>query len=197
MHHYTPEQIKFIKANVKGRTNQELTEIFNTHFELQLGMNQIKAFKHNRKLSSGLNGRFRPGHTPANKGRKGVDGWEPTQFKKGHRPYNYMPVGSERVNGDGYVDIKIADPNIWRGKHILTWEAANGPLPKGHAIIFGDCNHRNFEPDNLILVTRKQLVRLNQNNLIRNNADLTRTGIIIADIFNRIGEKKHKGGRGS
>ena len=129
---------------------------------------------------------------PANKGLKGIGGWEPTQFKEGNRPWNYLPVGSERINGDDYVDIKIDDPHKWKGKHILVWESINGPVPKGYVVIFGDRNRRNFEPDNLILVSRKQLVRLNQHNLIQDDAELTRTGIIIADIYGKIGEIRRR-----
>jgi hypothetical protein len=117
-------------------------------------------------------------------------GGEETQFKKGNRPHNYKPVGTERVNGEGYVDVKIADPNKWRSKHILIWEKENGPVPKGHVIIFGDGNRLNLELDNLILVSRKQLAILNKNNLIQKDADLTRTGIIVADIYRKINEQK-------
>jgi hypothetical protein len=188
-HRYTEKQIEFLKENVKGRSNLELTELFNTHFELNLGINQIRAFKKNRRLSSGLDGRFKPGNVPVNKGIKG-GGWEPTQFKKGQKPHNYKPIGTERVNGEGYVDIKVADPNKWRAKHVLVWEKENGPIPKGHVIIFGDRNRRNYGLDNLILVSRKQLALLNRNNLIQNDAELTRTGIIVADIYSKIGERK-------
>lgn len=190
---FTLEQIKFIENHVKGRGNQELAEIFNNHFGLDLSCTQIKMFKKNHKLSSGLNGRFQPGHEPYNKGKKGVvGGWKPTEFKPGHRPHNHKPVGTERVNGDDYVDIKIADPNKWKGKHILVWEEYNGPVPERHAIIFGDGNRRNFEPDNLVLVSRKQLAVMNKKNLIQNDAELTRTGIIIADIFRKISDRKGK-----
>ena len=106
-----------------------------------------------------------------------------------------MPIGSERVNADGYVDIKIQDGQQrknWKGKHILVWEDHNGPVPQGHAVIFGDRNPRNFEMDNLLLVSRKQLVRMNQRGLIQDDAQLTKTGIIIADIHNKIGERKKK-----
>lgn len=92
----------------------------------------------------------------------------------------------------GYVDIKIADPNKWKGKHILIWEELHGPVPKGHAVIFADGNNRNFDPENLLLVSRKQLVRMNQRGLIQNDAELTKTGVIIADIYNKIGEAKRK-----
>ncbi len=189
-HKYTPDQAAFLVENANGRGTQELTNLFNAHFGLSLAAGKIKAYKNNHKLSSGLNGRFQSGHVPFNKGRKGIDGWEPTQFKKGHKPHNYKPVGTERVNGDDYVDIKIADPNKWKGKHILVWEEHNGPVPKGHVIIFGDGNRRNFEPDNLILVSRKQLVIMNKKNLIKNDAELTKTGIIIADIYQKIGKRK-------
>lgn len=185
------EKKAFVAAHVKGRSNAELTEMFNKHFGLNFTIKQMMAFKKNHRFSSGLTGRFKKGHEPFNKGKKGLTfGGKETQFKKGHTPLNYRPVGSERVNVDGYVEIKTADPNKWRLKHRVVWEQANGPLPKGHAVIFGDGNRLNFELDNLILVSRKQLVRLNQNHLIADNAELTKTGLIIADIYSKIGERK-------
>jgi hypothetical protein len=193
-HIFTPEEAKFIRENVEGRGNQELTDLFNAHFNLNLSLAQIKGYKKNHGLTSGLTGWFKPGQAPFNKGRKGVflggEVAEACQFKKGHRPWNYQPVGSERINGDDYVDIKVADPNKWKGKHIVIWEAANGPVPKGHAIIFGDGNRRNFELNNLVLVSRAQLAVLNKKNLIQNDAELTKTGIIIADIYCKIGERR-------
>jgi len=201
-HFFTPEEAAFLRANVKGRGNQELTDLFNAHFGLNLALAQIKAYKKNHYLSSGLTGYFKPGQAPFNKGQKGVflggEVAESCQFLKGHKAWNWVPIGSERVNADGYVDIKVDDGKLqknWKGKHILIWEDANGPVPPGHVIIFGDGNWRNFDIDNLILVSRKQLVRLNQCNLIQNDADLTKAGIVIADIYNKIGERKRKGKR--
>jgi hypothetical protein len=189
MHFYTPEEVEFIKENVMGRGNRELTDLVNAHFGLDLTINQIKACKANRKLNSGLNGRFNPGYVPYNKG-KNTGGWEPTLFRKGNMPYNYKPVGTKRVNSDGYLEIKIADPRTWKGKHILLWEAANGPIPKGYAVIFGDGDRQNTTLDNLILVSRRQLLKLNQCNLIQSDAELTRTGVIIADIYGQISDRK-------
>lgn len=191
-HHFTKEQADFLTENVIGRLRKELTTMFNAYFDLNLGLNQITAYLKNHGLKSGVNARFKPDHVPFNKGKKGVGGWEPTQFKKGHRPHNYKPVGFERVNGDGYVDIKISDPNKWRAKHLLIWEKTNGPVPKGYVVIFGDGNRRNFDLDNLILVSRKQLSIMNKNNLIADNADMTRTGIIVADIYGKISERNKK-----
>lgn len=107
-------------------------------------------------------------------------------------PVNYRPVGSERVNVDDYVEIKVADPRTWVGKHTFIWEEHNGPVPKGYVVIFGDGDRRNFDPDNLILVSRKQLVRLNQKGLIQNNADLTRTAVIMVDLQQKIADRSKK-----
>lgn len=188
-HYYSHEQELFIKENIMGRPMKELTSMFNDHFKLELKYSQIRAFAKRKGLKNGLNTQFKKGQEPPNKGKKGVGGWEPTQFKKGHKPHNYKPIGTERTNGEGYVDIKVADPNVWKAKHILIWEQENGPVPPGHVILFGDGNRKNFDLDNLILVTRKQLGMLNQKGLIRGNADLTRTGIIIADLYGKIAQR--------
>lgn len=49
-----------------------------------------------------------------------------------------------------------------------------------------------FDPENLLLVSRAQLARMNQKGLIQNDVELTKTGIIIADIYNKIGERKKR-----
>jgi hypothetical protein len=190
VHRYTTDQVIFLTENITGHSSAELLAMFNTHFGLNLSLSQIRAFKKNHSLSSGLDCKFKPGHVPFNKGKEGIGGWEPTQFKKGHKPHNYKPIGTERVNGDDYVDVKIADPNKWKAKHRIIWEEANGPIPKGSVLIFADGNKLNVQLDNLLLVSRKQLARLNQNHLISDNPELTKTGIIIADIYSKIGERK-------
>lgn len=191
-HQYTIKQKMFIEAHVTGRTSEELTRMVNEQFGIELTVQQIRGFKKRFKLKSGLNTRFAEGHTPFNKGKKGCSsGGKATQFKKGHIPHNYKPVGAERVNSDGYIDIKIADPNKWRAKHLVLWEEVNGPLPKGCAVIFGDKNRRNFNLDNLILVNNKQLGSLNARGLIKDNADLTRIGVAIADIHLAINEREN------
>jgi hypothetical protein len=201
---YTEKQTKYLISIVPGHSYQEIIDLFRRRFKLQLRLNQIKAFIGNRNLNTGRTGFFEKGHCPFNKGQKGLTiGGVETQFKKGHLPFNYLPVGSERVrtphtgryhtySGDDYIDVKIADPNKWKGKHILIWEAQNGPVPKGYAVIFGDGNNRNFDPKNLILVSRKQLMVLNRKGLIQNDADLTRTAVIVADLYSEISKRKIK-----
>lgn len=191
-HSYSPEQIKFIKENVYGHSRKEITAMFNAYFGLELGANQITAFIKNHHLKTGLDGRFPKGNTPFNKGKKGVGGWEPTQFKQGNKPWNYKPVGTERINADGYVDVKIADPRTWKAKHVIMWEQVNGKVPKGHCLIFADGNQLNVTLENLLLVSRSALGILNRRGLITNDAELTKTGVMVADIYLKIGERKRR-----
>ncbi|MEK5238069.1 HNH endonuclease signature motif containing protein [Paenibacillus sp. FSL L8-0470] len=192
MFRFTSEQKEYIRTHIQGRYVLELTALFNTNFGVELQPSQMRAFIKNNGLKSGIDARIKPGNIPPNKGKKKLwAGGEATQFKKGHKPHNYVPVGSERVNGDDYVDIKIADPNKWRGKHLIIWEQHCGrTVPRGHAIIFGDGDRRNFDPDNLILVTRGQLAIMNKRGLIQKDSKLTRSGVILADIIQKIGERK-------
>lgn len=193
MHFYSPEELEWLKTNVSGRPWKVVTEMFNEYFNVDITYKNLSSAAKRYGIKNGVNAQFPKGQVPFNKGMKGVNfGGKETQFKTGNKPHNYKPVGTERINGDGYVDIKVADPKKWKGKHVVVWEQANGPVPRGHAVIFGDGNRRNFEVDNLILVSRKQLAILNQRGLIRDNTDLTKTGVVIADLYLKIGEMKRK-----
>lgn len=193
---YSPEVRQFLADNITGRKTDELTTLVNTKFGTTYRQSQIRAYVKNQGLVSGVDCRYSKGIVPYNKGKeKYWIGGEETQFQKGQRPHNYMSVGSEVVKADGYLWVKIEDPNRWRQKHILLWEEYNGPVPEGHALIFGDGNKLNFDPENLILVTRGQLAVLNKNNLIQRNAELTKTAVVIADLKIKIGQRR-KGNHG-
>lgn len=202
MHRYTLEQVEFIRNNVVGQSYAKLTEIFNAKFGLNLTASQIGGFIGNRKLNTGLTGRFEKGHVPVNKGIKGEHLSPSTEFKKGNRPANYRSVGSERINADGYCEVKIADPRKWKMKHVVVWEQLHGLVPKGHAVIFGDGDQSNMNPDNLVLVSRRQLAVLNRRGLIQNDVELTKSGILVADLLMKCSDlnkrlKQHKKRKGS
>lgn len=109
--------------------------------------------------------RFKKGTVPPNKGKKmSAEQYaksSSTMFKKGGIPQNYRPVGSERVNVDGYIEIKIADPSKWELKHRFIWEESNGKIPAGMNLIFKDNNPLNVKLDNLMLVTRAENMIIN------------------------------------
>lgn len=117
--------------------------------------------------------RFQRGHLPANKGLR-RPGWAPgrmreTQFKKGVRQgvavRLYKPIGTERISKDGYLERKVNDglplQARWRAVHLLIWEHAHGPLPKGHAIAFKNGDKRDLRLDNLECITRRTLMLRN------------------------------------
>lgn len=91
---------------------------------------------------------------------------------------------------DGYPAVKIAEPNVWKLKHILVWEEANGPVPEGYAVIFLDRDHTNTKLENLALVTRAELLELNRRELIKTDAELSETGVLIARVNCKISEIK-------
>lgn len=178
----TEEQYRFFRANAYGISTQELTDLVNKEFRLNLQPSQVKSYKTNHKIQSGMTGKFEKGHVPVNKGKKYPGKRNKTSFKKGQAPSNKMNIGSERVNSDGYIDIKIADPNTWKAKHRIIYEEAYGPVPEDHAVIFADGDRRNVDINNLVMISRKKLLVMNQNNLIKDEVELTKTGMIIADI---------------
>jgi hypothetical protein len=106
--------------------------------------------------------RFQRGITPWNKGKKGLQiGGKETRFKPQNRPRNAVPVGTAVMSTDGYLKIKVAEPDTWRYVHRMTWEDLHGPIPEGMCLVFRDGNHNNCAIENLELITRKQLMQRN------------------------------------
>lgn len=194
MHSFTPEEISYLRAQYPKLSQKELTQEFNRHFGLDLQITQIKACLKNHRIKSGRTGWFEKGRVPANKGKKGISypGMEATQFKKGQKPINHRPVGSERVNVQGYVEIKVAEPSKWRLKHQVVWEKHNGPIPKGFGILFKDGNGQNVELDNLMLITKAQRAILNKRGLAGNGKEITETSIMLVDLMLKIGKRKRE-----
>lgn len=111
--------------------------------------------------------RFQKGRTPFQKGKK-IEEWMSPEgiansvkgrFKKGRPSQNIRPVGSERVNIDGYIEIKIAEPSKWRQKQRVVWEAEHGPVPDGYIVSFIDGNKQNCAIRNLRLITKADNLR--------------------------------------
>jgi len=138
------------------------------HHERVMAKTSVK-LKENAKLH-----RYAKGHEPANKGKKvsasTYNKCAPTMFKKGNKPHNYKPVGSERVTKDGYLERKVANPKTWRAVHVLVWEEANGPVPAKHKIVFKDNNQLNNELSNLECLSYADVMR--RNSIVRYPADL-------------------------
>ena len=186
---YTDEMKQFILDNYKGRYNQELADLFNQKFNTNITSRTIKSYKANNKLNSGLTGKFRKGQTPHNK--EVYEKVKHTMFAKGNVPPNHRPVGSERISKDGYIEVKVAEPNKWRLKQRVVYEETKGKIPEGCPIIFLDGNKRNFDIDNLRCITRSELLYLNCNGL-NNSNEITETGILMARLDRAKNKKKQE-----
>lgn len=115
----------------------------------------------------GLPTRFKPGQTPWNKGTHFSAGGRSaeTRFRKGQKPHTWNPVGHERITKDGILQRKVSDtgctPRDYKAVHTLVWEAAHGPVPKGHIVVFRDRDRRNFALANLECISRTENMRRN------------------------------------
>lgn len=144
--------------------------------------------------------RFLPGHVPANKGLR-RPGWAPgrmaqTQFKRGAKPHTWKPIGSTRLTKDGYLQRKVSDtgypPRDWVGEHILIWQQAHGPVPKGFAVAFKDGNKAHLDLDNFELISRRELMRRNTiHNYPSELADVIRLGASLKRQIRKIDEEQN------
>lgn len=167
---FTPEQCDWLRSN-GTLSRSELAGAFHAaHPTSSATLAQLVAWRKRNGVKTGRDGRFKKGHTPWTKGRK--IGSHPnsakTQFKKGQTPHNAMPIGTERVNEDGYVLICVDRPNPYTGarthmafKHRELWEAQNGPVPPHHVLKCLDGDKTNCDPANWECLPTGMLSRLN------------------------------------
>jgi hypothetical protein len=152
---FTPEQKRWIEEHIDGCPHKELAERFNERFGTQLSTSSMSRYASKHGLSNGIPLGTSPGSR-----------WQ--KFGPGHKTVDaYCPVGFEQIESSAgqhpYVRVKVSEhPSVWRRKHCVVWEAANGPVPEGHRIEFLDGNPLNCELDNL------QLVGLRQGLILRN-----------------------------
>lgn len=195
-HNYTEEQKRFLHDNAPKCSVNELTELFNHTFATALHVGRIKGAIARYGVVTGRTGRFAKGQAAWNKGKRGIHLSPHSEFQKGHMPQTYRPVGSERLSKDGYPEVKVADPKTWKAKHRIIWEKAYGSIPRGHVVIFADGNPMNASLDNLMLVSRAELLVANRQKLIKQEAELTKTGIQVARVIAKTQELSRKRKKG-
>lgn len=182
--YWTEREVAELRALYPDTTTREIAErLGRTEAQVYNKANGMGLRKSEQYLASPAASRLRPGahigkasqfkkgNKPWNAGKKGYDpgGRSPeTRFKKGARPHTWVPIGTETVDKDGYTKRKVRDDappgqsrRNWKFVHVLLWEEKNGPVPKGHAVVFKDGNKRNLRIDNLELVSRRDLMKRN------------------------------------
>ena len=180
---WTGEEIELLKVCYEDTPTSELAELLGRPIRgvwlkaQQIGVGKslecIAEMSRQKMLDPNHPARkhqIKPGNVPRNKGVKspGVSHgrMSATQFKKGQRSINWMPIGATR-KCDGYVLVKVSDiPKVpyfvnWLPLHILLWEEKHGPVKPGHVVRFKDGNKENIDITNLESISRADLARRN------------------------------------
>ncbi len=137
---------------------------------------QLHSLRKRKGWKTGRSGRFKKGAIAHNKGKRcvpGTGGLHPNavrrHFRKGSRSGKalaiYKPIGTERLNKEGYRERKVHDglpmQSRWRTVQHINWEAEHGPVPKGMVLKCVDGDKLNTDPSNWMLVPRALMPRLN------------------------------------
>ena len=185
-HMYTDEQIDWLKWHRPKLQMTELTQQFNAKFNIVIKPKALVAVCKRKGFSAESSGYFEKNRLPWNKGITGRRVSIATEFKSGNRPSNARPIGAERINTFSYVEIKHSEPNRWRSKHALIYEQHHGAIPNNSVVMFADSNRENFALDNLVLVTRAELVRLNKNHYSLEHPSLKPSVLALTQLECRI-----------
>ena len=196
----------FLRSFIPGHTRRQVADAFNARFPQPITPGFVKRFSARTGVRSGLTAaefRFRPGQDGWNKGMRQEDYMSPdaierskaTRFRKGDRPWNELPIGSEFVDGDGYVYVKVRDglragrfapgrSGNWVPKQAVVYEETHGaPAPADCVLAFADGDKGNFTPENIVAVPRSVWTVINCRHLPYHDADTLRVAMATAEVM--------------
>jgi len=204
--HYPEGMYEFIRDNSWNVSSQAMAEMVNEKFGMNYTATMMKQFRQRWGIKSGLTGWYQKEHAPANKGKKLEEYLSPeraaevkrrtaaTQFKKGDRPVNELPIGSIVVNSDGYKLLKIHMAGKlwerWCFLHRVVWQNYFGDIPEGMLVSFKDSNPLNCDPSNLMLISKAENAVMNRFNYRFEDPDLTMAGLAVVKLHNKVRERR-------
>ena len=167
---YTEDELAWIKAHAtdpRAEAHEAFCEQFN---RCDVNLSNFHALCKRNGWMTGRTGKFSKGQDAHNKGKPMP--FHPnsaaTRFKQGSAPSNRLPMWSERVGKDGYIEMKVPRVNPHTGhqtrfmhKHRYVWEEAHGPLSGDTVVKFNDGDRTNCAVENLEAIPRALLPRLN------------------------------------
>lgn len=184
---YPQGMYEFVRDNSWGASSKEMAEMVNEKFGTSFTQTMMKQFRQRHQIKSGVAGWYQKGHPPGTKGKtiEEICKHDPeklarvrsTQFKKGDRPINEMPIGTVVANSQGYLirkkQMEGGQWDRWEFLHRAVWEEHNGPVPDGMIIMFKDGNKQNCDISNLMLVSRGEIATMTKKGLRFEDPDLT------------------------
>lgn len=149
-----------------------------------------------------LANRFKKGECPnPNKGKpitawmskERIEGFEKTQYKKGHKPANQKEDFEESVKNIAdkqYHTIRCPIKQKMVFKHVWLWEQKYGKVPEGYVLRFKDGNQNHCVIENIELVLKEEMTLRNFNNH-NYPQELIPTYSKIAKVKNKIKNLEH------
>lgn len=165
-HRYTKEQEAFLVATVDGIAYTDLAGLFNKKFHANLSGSAIRQ----KCYSLGVRNKINP------------------RFQRNMKPASTKPTGAESIDEDGNPIIKVGQPRDWRKKSHVVFEAHYGGIPENHFIIFLNRNKKDCRIENLVSVSRPTFYRLVHSGMYTEDEEVTRVGITIAFLRQKITE---------
>lgn len=136
---YTPEMTQWIRDNCAGVEWGSVAENFNRVFGTDKTARQLRSHAHDNGIHNGI---YHARSTTMNKRRS---------------------VGSTRLDKDGYVVIKVAEPCHWRRAQLVEWEKYHEPIDiRKDMLIFLDGNRQNYHIHNLYKLPRRLITVFNR-----------------------------------
>ena len=164
------EKLEYFKKIVPGHYTKEIIKLYYDKYGEKMSAYKVDGLKKTYKLKSNVDPRFKKGEKHG-----------------GQKP---SPIGAERKDERGVWLIKIAQPDLWKKKHIYIWEKYNGKLPKDECIIFLDNNKDNLDISNLKAVKRREQLLIARMKLNSEDSEITETGILVAKIIDKVNKIK-------
>lgn len=197
-----PELVEWMVEFIPGHSEREIISGFKERWGIELRVSQIANFKRRHGVKSyTTGGRFAKGHVSQNKGKPITEWMSPehianfraSQFKKGLMPHNSRPMGYERVNVDGYIEVKVRErpepgkPNTFDLKHRLVYERARGvELTDDDVIVFLDGDKLNCEPSNLARLSHTDHAKMTAYGLTYSDRETFETALNIIRLNDKI-----------
>jgi len=203
---YPPGMFEFVRDNSEGVLCEDMARMVNERFGTSYDQDQIRAFRRRNHIKSGVSTRFKKGQESRTKGKtleeickndpEKLARVRSTQFKKGQKANNELPLGTVVVNTEGYkVRKKSMTGELWdrwEFLHRAIWEEHNGPIPPGMIVSFRDNDRLNCNIDNLMLITKGEHAALTRFGYRSSDPDLTDAGLNVIRLRNAVKEKRKK-----
>lgn len=165
---FTKEQDEWLKENYLNTFTTDLVEKYNERFKTNVTAKQLNSRKSYMKLKSGLVGK---------------------------KLIEKRKMYSEIVRPNGYTMVKVArgeNNKNWIPKQRYLYEKEYGEIPEDCCVVFANGDKTDFRKENLVLVEKKVQQLASVRRMRSKDPEITKTGLLIAELMIRTSEAEKK-----